>query len=128
MKITTRTATTWLDDDGILRSVNVPGCEQTLEDALANYEATRQVSLGISRPLLVDASHVKSVSREARNVYSRPENVELTVALALLTGSPVSRVIGNFFIGLNRTAMPTRVFNSEPDAIAWLRTFLRRPS
>ena len=46
------------------------------------------------------------------------------VAIALLVGSPLSRVIGNFFVGLNRSTFPLRLFTSEEEAIAWLRTFL----
>jgi hypothetical protein len=44
--------------------------------------------------------------------------------VALLVGSPMSRAIGNFFIGLNKPLIPTRLFVSEPEALAWLRGFL----
>jgi hypothetical protein len=40
--------------------------------------------------------------------------------VALLVGSPVTRVIGNFFIGLNKPRWPVRLFRSESDALAWL--------
>jgi hypothetical protein len=46
-------------------------------------------------------------------------------ATALIISSPLSRAIGNFFLGLNRTSMPTRLFTSEADALAWLSEYTR---
>ncbi len=37
--------------------------------------------------------------------------------------SPVSRVIGNFFMGLNKPISPTRLFTDPHKAIQWLHTF-----
>ncbi len=41
----------------------------------------------------------------------------------LLIGSPVSRVIGNFFMGLNKPIYPTKLFTDPQKAIRWLQTF-----
>ena len=42
---------------------------------------------------------------------------------ALVVGSPVSRVIGNFFVGLNRPKYPLRLFDDQEFATAWLLGF-----
>ena len=39
--------------------------------------------------------------------------------------SPLTRAIGNFFLGLNKPLMPTRLFTSEEEALAWLKTFVK---
>ena len=44
-------------------------------------------------------------------------------ATALLTSSPVSKTIGNFFMGLNKPLSPTRLFTNSDKAIQWLHTF-----
>jgi hypothetical protein len=119
--VTTRTARMWLDDGGILRVIHAAGSEQTADDARENCDAGGTLAEGIKWPMLVDMSQVKSISREARTVYAQRQNAETVSALALVIGSPVSRVIGNFFIGLNKPAMPTRLFTSIEDATAWLR-------
>jgi hypothetical protein len=36
--------------------------------------------------------------------------------------NPLSRVIGNFFLGLSKTAFPLRLFSDTDNAIAWLRS------
>ena len=65
---------------------------------------------------------VRSIDRDARACYAQaPPSVS---ALALLVGSPLSRAIGNFFIGFNKPAVPTRLFSSEVDAIPWLGGFV----
>jgi hypothetical protein len=36
----------------------------------------------------------------------------------------VARAIGNFFMGLNKPLIPTRLFTSEAEALGWLREFV----
>jgi hypothetical protein len=35
----------------------------------------------------------------------------------------LSRALGNFFLGLNKPSMPTRLFDDQEQALAWLRGF-----
>jgi len=121
MTVTTRTAQLWLDDSGIVHVIQAAGSEQDAADARENCDASVTLSEGVRRPMLVDMSQVKSISREARAVYSQRQNADTVTALALVIGSPLSRVIGNFFIGLNKAPMPTRLFTSTEDALVWLR-------
>ena len=55
--------------------------------------------------------------------YLVREDAWLPGALDLIR-SPLARAIGNFFRGLNKPLFPTRLFTSEPEAMAWLRSFL----
>ena len=41
---------------------------------------------------------------------------------AVLVGHPVSRVLGNFFLGISRPAYPTRLFTDPAAAIGWLKS------
>jgi hypothetical protein len=75
-------------------------------------------------PALVLMQDVGRVDREARAFFASENYLALTSQTALVVGSPVSRVIGNFFVGLNRLKYPCRVFGDPDLAIAWLRSFL----
>ncbi len=55
--------------------------------------------------------------------YANERTASIQRATALLIDSPVSRVIANFFMGLNRPLSPTRVFTEQTQAIRWLQTF-----
>ena len=122
--IKTRIASVWLDNDGIIRSVLVPHAEVTLEGAEETAAAYQQVSQGIPRPLLTDSRLVKSVDRPSR-IYGTSDAVASVVsALAVLIASPVSRIVGNFFLRVNKPPYPMRLFTSEEEAIEWLKGFI----
>jgi hypothetical protein len=63
---------------------------------------------------------VRSQSRAARDYFAGPEAEKATLAVALLIGSPVSRVLANFFLRLRPQRIPTALFTDEAAAIAWL--------
>jgi hypothetical protein len=44
----------------------------------------------------------------------------------MLIRSSISRILGNFFLGLNKTRFPLRMFADLDDALAWLRGLRRR--
>ena len=65
------------------------------------------------------------VEREARAIFASEEYMlRMSTQTALVVGSPVSRVIANFFVGLNRPHYPCRAFDDPERALAWLRSFL----
>jgi len=43
--------------------------------------------------------------------------------MGMLVGSPLSQALGNMLMGLNRPAIPCRLFTSELEALKWLRGF-----
>jgi hypothetical protein len=119
--IETRTARIWMGEDGILRGRIGEGADEKAEDAVANVAAAARLAAGRKRALLIDMRQVSFISQEARRVYAGRETNRYTLALALLVESPLSKLIGNFFIGLNKPLFPTKLFNSEREAIAWLK-------
>ncbi len=100
------------------------GAEVTLDDARTNVALCLERNAGRRRPLLVDLRAVKSQTAEARAYLAGREGSQVSQAVGLLIGSPVSRVLGNFYLGLNKPSVPTRLFTSEEEAQAWLRDFL----
>lgn len=112
-----------LGDDGILYIKTKPGAEIDRDEAEASVRAAIQLCHE-PRPALIDLSDLRRMTRDARMYYSGPETAKGRSALALLIKSPVAKMFGNFFMGLNKSTVPTRLFTSEPEAIAWLRGFL----
>lgn len=122
--INTRTAMIWVDEDNIIRKEFHEHAEETLKDALESMEAIKRISQGRRYPLLINLTNVHSMDREARDYYTGNDAFSLASAAAAVTSSFVSRVIGNFFLGFNKPVYPRKVFNSEDEAIAWLKNFL----
>jgi hypothetical protein len=114
----------WLDAEGILHADGKPQSVITLEEAETVVRHIRAAANGIRRPILVDLTGLKSISREARAYFAGPETAEVESAAALIVTSPMSKAIGNFFMGLNKGLMPTRLFTSPVLALEWLRQYL----
>ena len=77
--------------------------------------------LGHKARMLVDLRPLLSVERDARNLYRAERHARNVFGSALLIGSGVSQILGNFFMGLNkRTLAPTQLFTNVQAAREWL--------
>ncbi len=114
----------WLNEDGIIVTITTAPY-QNLTDAKENMEYNRKIAAGIPRPLLVDMTGVRSISKEAREEYVKEQEEPFVTAVALLTKSSVSRMVGNFFIGLNHTHVPAKLFTDPDKAREWLLQYLK---
>ena len=116
----------WMKDDNITRTSWDANTLVSVEDAWAHLEAGKKINetRGLKRsPLLVDLSNIKSLSREVRLIFSGEATMKVCIAAALLIKSSMSRIIGNFFLGLNKSIYPVKLFSSEEEALKWLINF-----
>jgi hypothetical protein len=102
------------------------GASIELEDAQVDKSLSEKVHRGLDHVLMIDMRKVKSISKDARSYYAKPmeESNIRTKAVAIVVSSPISRVLGNFFMGTNRPVVPARMFNTVEAAIEWLQPFL----
>jgi hypothetical protein len=115
---------TWMGTDGIARTKVKPRAEVTIKESVENSKAVNGLRSDKKFPLLIDARQIKSISKEARDNFSiRNRDTNIT-SFAVIIESPLSRIIGNFFMGLNKPSVPAKLFNNEQDAIAWLKQYL----
>lgn len=99
--------------------------ELELEDILEMKEETKELSEGNKFSVLLDATHNFLISSEARIKLSSAEYTKDRVATALVTKSLANKLIGNFFIKINKPASPTKLFAEELPALLWLRDQLK---
>lgn len=112
---------TWMGEDGIARTKVKKGAEVELAEAKENSVAVNSLSQnGKKFPLIIDARGIKSMSREARNQFSTKGRETSVTSFAIIIDSPLSRVIGNFFMGINKPAVPSKLFENEEKAKEWL--------
>jgi hypothetical protein len=124
--VTSETATcTFARDEhrGLIHAVMRPGCEMALREAKENVAAIFELGGRKQNRVLVDMRGVRSQTREARQYFGGPEAAKATRAVALLIGSPVSRVLANFYLRVAPQPIPTQLFTREEDAVTWLQTF-----
>ena len=117
---------TWMGDDGIVRTKVKPMAEVTLKEALENSKAVNSFIQQTKKkyPLLIDSRNIKSITKEARDHFAVRNRETSINCFAVLIDSPLSRIIGNFFMGLNKPSVPAKLFTNEKDALEWLQQYL----
>lgn len=115
---------TWMGPDGIARTKVKPDSEITLTHALENTKAVTSLYVDKKFPILIDSRGIRSMTRDAREHFSIRGRESKTNAFGIIINSSLSRVIGNFFMGLNKPAVPMRLFDNEEDAVKWLKDFI----
>jgi hypothetical protein len=119
----TRTGTLEIRPDGILHARTVPGSVVSLEDARENLASLPARPDHGRQLLMLDLRGMNGMSREAREFYAGEEPARVLAAIALIVDSPLSRMIGSFFLGFNKPRIPLRLFTSEAQALRWLKRF-----
>jgi hypothetical protein len=109
-------------EDGLFHFKGSPGYKKhTLEDSVACIKVCLKLSGGKKYYILVDVTSVESTTKEARDYYSGPDVAPYCSGLAFIVKSPLSRVIANFFMALNKPHYPIKLFTEEKKAIHWLK-------
>ena len=108
-----------IDADGIAVFRLLTSAPFTLDLARATITDLIALTGGKRVPIVADIRLSKGMTAEARTFFGNP-NPPYS-ALAILADSPVTRMIANFFIGLNRPSVPTQIFTDEEKARAWSR-------
>jgi hypothetical protein len=112
----------WLRPDGIVVVVWAPRTTALLEDATACLEVTARITGGRRCPLLVNMLETGQQDRKTRAEWTRRS--DLLSAVALVVGTPLSRLVGNLFLSVTNPPFPVRMFDNDASAVAWLKGFV----
>ena len=115
---------TWMGKDGIVRTVVKEGSEIVLKDAKLNSEVVNSFPDPGPYPIIVDTRLIRSITKEARDYLSIRGRSSKVNVIAIIRKNALSNMIANFFIGLNKPAVPVRLFNSETEALKWCQKYV----
>lgn len=118
-EIELESGTVRLHGNGIVAIIPAGDVHVTAEAAQAIGAAMRRLTDRPS-PVLADIRGLRGAGILTARYVAGPVVAKMTRRLALLTGSPVSRMIGNAFMGLSKPPYPTRLFTEEDAAVIWL--------
>ena len=109
----------WMADDGVLMGKPIPGgvsTEASVKDVMAAIDSVT----GGSRPrLLYDMRELRFVSADARHLAVR-EFHRFVSAAAVVVDDGVSKLLMDFFEGVDQGEMPIRMFTDMDEARQWL--------
>jgi hypothetical protein len=92
-----------------------------VDDIVELRKVNLRISDGKPYVVLVEAEDLISFSKETREFIASQEFMGITMAKALLFKSLAQRIIGNFYLHINKPHIKTRLFNDRAKALEWLR-------
>ncbi len=115
----------WFDEDGILFSVPKPGPPPELSKEEVKKEIEKFMAIiGDKKICMVSEANpnARPPTKAERDWAAELIN-PITKAMAIVTTSPVARMIANLFFGLKPPPYPAKMFSNEKDAVEWIRQF-----
>ena len=110
----------WTEHD-VLFFVYKPGVVITLDAAKQIVGDRLKVQKGTTFPVFCDMRGIKDSERAARD-YLAKEGSSLVKAVAVLTDSPVTKIMLNFYLTISRPLIPTKMFTNETQALEFLKS------
>lgn len=117
-------AETWLED-GIIYQIIKPSVT-IIDITIAKQLVADRIKASNSssvRPVLVEISKVKSLTKETKDYYNQEEPYKYISATAMLVDSYVKRLIAQVLTKVNRPPIPLNIFNSKEKALKWLEKY-----
>lgn len=112
----------FIDDDGIV-NIQFGSILITANHIVHCVESHRKLAPNKKSPVMIMGEAAMNLRNDISTVGARPETIELTSALALVTISKVAKVMGNLFISLQSNPYPTKLFDNVDDARTWLKSY-----
>ncbi len=123
-KITFEVFTLTLRKDGIL-NVDISAEKEYTVDNLKELMPIMGQFLNYKKvPMLITRDESVLPTLETRNYWAKKDSCPYSLAEAFIMKTLALKLIGNFYLKVNKPGRTTRIFSSEEDAVKWLKSFL----
>lgn len=97
-------------------SIDLNAARQIVQDRI-------QFQKQFEYPVYCDIRGMKRADKAARDFLAQ-EGSLYTKVVAILVDSPMTKIIGNFYLGLNKPTTPTKMFTDKQEALDYLSKFV----
>jgi hypothetical protein len=111
----------WMEEN-VLFFIYKQGITMNLEAAKRVVSDRLSIQKGVSFPVFCDMRGIKDSDKPARD-YLAKEGSALVKAVAVLTDSPVTRIMANFYLTISRPLIPTKMFTDKTQAFEFLKSY-----
>lgn len=109
----------FVDDDGIV-NILFGSLQITVEHMVHSVTVHRRLVPNKKSLVLLVGEAAISVQGQLSMVGSSDWFSEVTTAVAIVTQTKLGRILGNIFMNIHKNPYPTKIFNDEESAKAWL--------
>ena len=107
---------------GIIYARVFPNEVITVARAIDYHELIKNISKNQPHVSVIDITGVTSISAEARaELQKNSSEWGNTLAVALISNSLIAKMIGNFFLTMNKPTYPVKIFTDSLDAHQWAK-------
>lgn len=92
-----------------------------VEDVHAIKKTNEQLCPEGNYAVLVTSTNFNSITAAARRITSSSEFVKRSLGKAMLVHNTATKLVAEFYIRVNKPAMPTQIFTDRKKAIDWLK-------
>lgn len=75
-------------------------------------------------PILIEGGKYSTTNVDVLKFLAKNENMPYSKVSAYVAKSTSQKLLGNFFLKMNKPERPTRFFSTREEAIDWLRQYL----
>lgn len=112
-----------LNNQGFYELIIKDNVEISIEDAVLIRKAQEEIS-GKKLPMLIHGGKYSTVNVEALKFISQNINMPYSKASAYIMHTMAQKILGNFYLKINKPQRPTKFFSNKEDAIIWLKQYL----
>jgi hypothetical protein len=116
------TSTMWFDEDGVLYSVSKKIPPQTMEQTKQALEDFKKIIGNKKVCLIIDVTNTAESTKEVRD-YVAIEFPKFIKAIAMISKSPLGKMLANLFFKVKKQPYPVKMFNDEREAKEWIMQY-----
>ena len=110
--------------EGFIVIYQKPNVETFVSDAKQIISAIGKVTNGKKAPLLTYVGDGSFATEETRRFAALKDSNPFSKADAYIISSTAHTLLANFFMLVNKPSRPTRFFESDLEAVKWLKNYL----
>ncbi|MBA2613995.1 MAG: hypothetical protein H0U95_18675 [Bacteroidetes bacterium] len=125
-KITTQKCEVTFLEEGIVENYIKPGIVVEAVDLEELKKISSELAGNKPYVIIVTSGELASFSKEARELSASKSFITNAVAKAIVVDSIAKKIIGNFYLRVNKPYLPTKLFSDRAEALTWLRSIINK--
>jgi hypothetical protein len=113
-----------LREDGIIEIEVFNEPEVTVQDIIEGTDYIMEIVAEKKFPVLFIAQKYSIPTKETREYMAKKKSLPYSLADAFVLTSLPQKLLGNFYLKVNKPHRPTKMFTNQKEAVNWLKTFL----